>query len=396
MRVFISYSSADGLEYAKTLDVVLKKNGHDSFFAEHDIHRGEVIWTIIPDECEKREICVFVITPSSVTSRGQRQEYDHIVSIYKPRMAFLSNRSNAEDVFKIYPYLRPPKSMPFSDARFEGDCQELSAELVRLKDKNDQVLATERRNDEIELPIRERMGLDSEAIEKYISILNESFQRETVIPEICRTQISVKASSDFSTIGIRHRLPRDWFLPYEKTEITYANDPIFSQIGREIALGERKYLENKILENEAIQRKEIEFSADGILEAVEDMRGRGFEPDFITTPIGNWVKMHNWGKEAYIKYSNTTPTPMLSASLVLKGCDLKIIYPLGDFPRETFLMSRRALLWNILKYPDHSAIYVVFGNDPLYPQRYVSLISGTTVNCRITPEGVSILRFKNQ
>jgi hypothetical protein len=125
------------------------------------------------------------------------------------------------------------------------------------------------------------------------------------------------------------------------------------------------------------------------------MRVRGFEPNFITTPIEHWVKIHRWGKD-FIKYSNTTPTPMLDASLVLKGCELKVIHPLGDFPRETFLMSKRALLWNIRRYPGHSAIYIVFGNDPLYPQRYVSLISGTTVNCRITPEGVSILRFKNQ
>jgi hypothetical protein len=137
--------------------------------------------------------------------------------------------------------------------------------------------------------------------------------------------------------------------------------------------------------------------ADGILEAVEDMRGRGFKPDFITTPIEHWVEMHrHWGKEASIKYSDTTPTPMLNASLVLEGCELKVVHPLGDFPRETFLMSKQALLWNIRKYPGHSAIYIVFGNDPLYPQRYVNLISGTTVNCRITPEGVSILRFKGR
>ncbi len=66
----------------------------------------------------------------------------------------------------------------------------------------------------------------------------------------------------------RYSLSRDWFLPVEETKITYADDPIFSQIGRDIALGERKYLENKILETKEIQWKEIEFSAGSFLEAV--------------------------------------------------------------------------------------------------------------------------------
>lgn len=44
MRIFISYASEDARDYARRLNDILKKGGHDSFLADHDLSAGENVW----------------------------------------------------------------------------------------------------------------------------------------------------------------------------------------------------------------------------------------------------------------------------------------------------------------------------------------------------------------
>lgn len=69
MRVFISYSSKDGKSYANKLYEIVGEHGHDPF-------PGENIWDTIGKECRNRDLAIFVLTPSSIVSKGQKQEYD--------------------------------------------------------------------------------------------------------------------------------------------------------------------------------------------------------------------------------------------------------------------------------------------------------------------------------
>lgn len=199
-------------------------------------------------------------------------------------------------------------------------------------------------------------------------------------------------SEDFVTIGFSSFLPRRYFLPAKET---YSNEHIFREFGRQIVLGERNYLVQQILNKKDITRKEVDFSPESILEAVRKMKSNEIIPNVMFTPIKYWIKMTHWVGKTSLKYSNITPRPLLGESLVSDEYELKIVPSLGDIPKEdTIIMSRKAVTWNVKIYPNHSALFAVFGNSRLYPLRYVELIAGTRVKCNVRPEGVSILRFK--
>lgn len=217
-------------------------------------------------------------------------------------------------------------------------------ELLELSNKEKTIEELPKAKYLDELPVLSQEGLDASEIETCISNLQESFQRLTIIPEICNTIITSKKSSDnFVTIGLRYRVPRLWFLPYNQTQQAYSNEYLFNNWGRAIALGEQNYIEDKILKNKEITRVNVAFSPDDILDVIKEMRSVGFEPNIIATPINSWMKMHKWRKKAHIEYTTITPKPRLDSSLILDGFKLKVIPPLGDFPKETILMSNQLL-----------------------------------------------------
>lgn len=245
------------------------------------------------------------------------------------------------------------------------------------------------------LPVLSQEGLDTQVIDKCIQCLQESYQRQTIIPEIYgKISSHTQNAENFVNIGFHYQLPRDWFLPFEQTEQAYYNEPMFESFGKEIAMGERHYLQDTILRTDGVPHIEIDFSSDGILRAISEMRKTGFEPNVITTPIKYWIEMQIWMGSSHVEYSQISPKPVLDSSLVLDGCKLNIISPLGDFPKESLLFSRQAIAWHVKKYPDQNALYVVLGNHELYNLKYVELLTGTEVKCEVMPKAIMILNFK--
>ena len=393
MRVFISYSTNDGLNYAKKLHGILSNHGHDPFLAEHDIIASENIWDKIARECLERDLSIFLMTPSSIISEGQKKEYNLAISYNKGLMAFISHNLNYDEIFEVFPFIKSYKALDFDDINFDSQCEELSTQLVKLLDSKRRIVTKQIKKSQ-DLPILSTDDLDTSVIKNCIKHLQESYQYETIIPDICDQIITHDNSDNFISIGFHYRLPREWFLPYEATKQSYSNEHMFREFGRTIAFGEQEYLEKSILENTEIANMEVEFSPDGILEAVNRMRINGYEPNIFTTPIKYWIDMQHWVDRAHIQYSYTTPRTRLNSALILEGCNLQIIHPLGVFPKNTILISKEAIKWHIKKYPKQSALFTVLGNHHLYPSRYVELLAGTECICEIKPKGISILKFK--
>jgi len=391
MRVFISYSSKDGKEYAKKLYTILNEHGHDPFLIDHDAFAGQSIWDVIANELN-RDLVIFLITPSSSESKGQKQEYDMVVARYGKRMPFF-HESAWKVVTQNFPLLEPYKGIVFNESNFEERCEDLAVQLVRLQDREGLI---EKREFEEDFFLSQE-GLDLNEIEKCIESLNDSFQRETIIPEIANTRVYVEKSSSikFVFIGFNYRLPREWFIP--NSPVALVNDPMFREFGRQIALGEQKYLHDQILGSEKIEAIEVSFSPTGILEAVKRIRDKGFEPNVIFLPMKQWMEMHKWMRkqEAAISYSNIFPRPRLDASLKVDGSTLKIVPPIGDIVKETILISNQSIIWHVKKHQKYGALHITFGNDSLYPKRYVQLLAGTKVNCEVNPQGIRILKFKD-
>lgn len=265
-------------------------------------------------------------------------------------------------------------------------------DIIRLRTKEKAVVLPQPETQN-KLPVLSRKDLDVSSVDKCISLLQESYQTETVISEVCNRITAVEeATTEFAHIGVHFRLPRLWFLPYEVTHQAFCNDLLFTQFGRSIALAEQKYFEDSILGNEAISRINVAFSPNGILRAVEKMRSRGSEPTMITFPLSFWTDLYRWSGDACVEYSTADPRPKLDSTLVLKGNRLTIINPLGSFPKEPLLLSKDAVEWVARRNPE-GALYVVFGNHQLYPLKYVELLTGISVKSAVNPEEVSILNF---
>lgn len=237
MKVFISYSSKDGRNYAEKLRDTLEKRGHAPFLVDHDACASENLWDVIAKDCLNCDITVFLVTPSSQESRGQKQEYDLVVCNYRDRMSFV--REDTKNALGPFPFLQPQRRLEFNDSNFEQLCDELSSQLVTLQDKKKEVEEGPKTDEDGQLPELSTEGLDKSEVDDCIRKLNASFKFETIIPEAFRTIPHDKKTSDlkFVNIGIHHRLPREWFL----TNQPYANDLIFQEFGRTIALGEQKY-----------------------------------------------------------------------------------------------------------------------------------------------------------
>ena len=268
-------------------------------------------------------------------------------------------------------------------------------EIKQVKDSHEGLKKLSTAPYQNKLPILSQNGLDNSVIKKCIQEIHESFQSETIIPEICDKITGVEETTDeYVNIGFHYRLPREWFMPYEITKQVYCNDVMFSQFGRMIALSEQHYIEKKIFENKKIKKINSNFSPEGILNAIEINASCGYKSNLIAVPIDFWIKMHHWKENASLEYSNKSPKPRLGITLNLNGTKLKVIHPLGKFPKEPILFSTKTISWNVKKYPT-GALYAVLGNHQIYPLKWVEILAGTSVKCELIPEGIAILNFSN-
>lgn len=402
MRVFISYSSKDAKEYAKRLFDLLFRRGHDPYLFDHGCI-SEIIWDKIYEEIGKRELCIFIVTNSSSKSKGQKQEYDFAVVKYKTRMSFSTEKASEMKIMeKTFPGLCPYRHLIFNDNNLAEKCEIISTDLVKLKDKENLVIEEKVDKKERGYPKLTVDGLDKKEIEKCIDNLFDSYQKETIIPEAFITNEASK-SEKLNNIGINFRLPRDWFLSYEITKQIYSNEHMFGQFGRNIALGERKYLNDKIMENKNV------FHVNGIVhhtkdlfnkinEAISVINSNGFKPAIIFPTINHLMKIYNLSRikgKANLKYGNIIPRPLLDPSVIIEGTELRLINPLGKIPTNTIIMGEKSVRWLLKKYPKHGSLYLDIGNDRFYPKKYVQVIAITTTKCEIDPKGIVVIKSEN-
>jgi hypothetical protein len=121
------------------------------------------------------------------------------------------------------------------------------------------------------------------------------------------------------------------------------------------------------------------------------MESRGLKPNLIALPLRFWGDLHQWSGDAQVEYGNEERAK-LKATLKTKEKELRIIDPLGEFPKEPMLLSQNAVEW-VVKRNAEGALYVVFGNHQLYPLKYVELLTGITIKSVVHPEEIAILDF---
>jgi hypothetical protein len=402
MRIFISYSSKDGLAYAKKLSGVLVKRGHDPYLADHGCV-SEIIWDEIAEEIRKREPSIFVITESSHESKGQREEYGLVVAKHWGRMWLESEKASEMKVLDtVFPFLLPYRGLVFNDGNLEEKCETVSAQLLRLQDKQSLAQKTEVDRKEETFPKLMVQDLDESELSKCTTNLSESYQMETIVPEAFNVH-EVNESKGLWNIGFNYRLPREWFLSYDETHAIYSNEFMFRQFGRSIALGERHHLVSQIMSNKDVSHVEgkdssIECLLEKLNEAISMISANGFKPKTIFPTHDHRKNMHRFpqGGKIYLKYSDITPRPVLDSSLIIDGVELRLITPLGKIPKATIVFGNGAVRWHMKRYPKYGSLFIDIGNDRLFPKKYVQVLAFTTMKCEIDPKGIAVIETKSE
>jgi hypothetical protein len=397
MRVFISYSSKDGIQYAKKLHEVLSKRGHDAYLIDHSVCVTQSTWDEIGKEILDRERIIFVITESSQESPGQKQEYDLAVAQYKKSMA-LAKENSWKIVETRFPFLTIPKGVTFNQENLEAISEDVSTQLVRLQNQEARVEETRVEPKQMKFEKLDDNGLEESEVRKCLESLLSSYQNQTIIPEVFNLREAENTAKDFVNIGLNLRLPREWFLPYEQTNVVYANGFLFQQLGRDIAFAERKYLVQSVLKAPNLTTLEVEpEKPDSLLakirEAISIIEKTGHETRVIFPSISHYLTMYKFGKLAQIEYDKSTPKPTLPVSLNIDKCKLKIIDPFGQVPQDTILFAEDAITWNV-KVSKQGVLYADLGNDRLYPKKYVNALALTLVKCEVRSKSVAILKDK--
>jgi hypothetical protein len=388
MRIFVSYSSGDGLDYAKKLKAILGTRGHDCFVAEHGgIYPSEELWDIIPKEILNRDLTIFLITQSYRESKGQKEEYSLVCCNHTERMALVHKRIPFGQVFERYPLLKSKKAVNFDDSDLSGVYDRLASDLVRMTDRRQAKLRSEY-NPEV-LPDLTQEGLDSSGIERCIYNLRESFERNTIVPyvtKLCDAEDSL--STEYVTIGFNHQLPRFWFFPKEKQKSVVSNDFMFQEYGRDIALAERQYLQESILKNDQIPCLRKDFTSDNIPLAVKEMSAKGFQPNFIFPTINQYVEMARWQGKTRVEYGNQEDSRLSNAVLVAEEYKLQIVPPLGSITRKAILLNGNAVLWHVFTHRPGGVLFVALGNSQYYPTKFVQAIAFTRARCELEQKGI--------
>lgn len=137
--------------------------------------------------------------------------------------------------------------------------------------------------------------LKQDRISKCISLLKKSYFESSIITKVIETldfNETQHQNLDFLKFGIWTYVPKEWFIRDDVIP-----DFVFIEFGRNIAIGEKKYLIKKILNSNARQKSLTEANYQNIATAIMEM---GDLSDIIIfAPIDHYVKMHiDWTKEA--------------------------------------------------------------------------------------------------
>jgi hypothetical protein len=380
MRVFISYSTTDGLAVAKLLHTSLHAHGHDAFLIEHDAGAGANIWDTIAKECLSRDKTIFVITNSSLKSRGQKKEYDLVNCHYLSAFAFINSEIDHHAVFSTFPYLKACKNPDFTSTTLEQDCNKLAIDLVRLQDAGDK---KDPNFTEVNIPTLSIQELDNTEIDKSIKNLNIGFQSSTIVPEVSKTQTITGNDIKTTNLGFVIRLPIDWFKP-KREDI--CNDPLFTDLGRDISLAERAYLDHTITKNADVSIIEGGLSKDNLVRAFEKLKGSGFEADLIFPTIQDYMDMHHL-KDVNVEYTHDN-TQFINSFLTADKYRIGIVTPIGNMPSKTIIFSKQAMTWHARPSKEYGALHISMGLDRLYPLKFVEVIAIEMVDCKINGKGI--------
>jgi len=181
----------------------------------------------------------------------------------------------------------------------------------------------------------------------------KSYEAASLLPHVAvvAKEQSIQAS-EFKSIGIRHLINlREFNAP------NYYWGQYFSHVGRAIASGEQRYLQEDILkqvnpDSETILRSSPDFSI--LTRLIDSMIGSGLSPDTMLAPIDVFVDFVMTFKSQIDWYVGHPE------QLVLRNTRLKVFWSHIYAPLSSFIVfSSTAGIWHVIRDEDSDRLLTV-------------------------------------
>ncbi len=178
---------------------------------------------------------------------------------------------------------------------------------------------------------------------EYIDTITKSYEQSTDVDKISRVNIERNIElRGYRSIGIYQAIERCKYFAKD-----YYWIPFFSDVGRAISRGERKYLHNRLGKHvrgvdETISYSEPDFSILGkyIVKLLEG----NIRPNVMLAPIQIYSKFvqNHWSKIAESNWENN--------QIRIEGCDIQIVWSHRYAPLRSFIIfNSSAGIWHVLK-----------------------------------------------
>lgn len=275
------------------------------------LHRLEKTWEIVipEDDEQKRKLYIFLDE-----MRHAKKEFQRKCDELKEEAVKWS------DVIKPKKVIKTKKLYPKSE---ENKVKENSIVTITTQDAFEN---TKKWFDEMDALFEDRkrtllqlLQLDNEKVTRCREGILKSYKNNSIVSKVLSTRLYDEerdSNKSFLHIGKKFLIDRFWFT-------SPTAEPVFSELGENVALGETNYLLDQIREHQETKTVE-EINHEVIKSAVEELKTEGFDPSSLFVPIDYFVQLHKWKTKTEetefptIRYESDEPYFMVDASKKLR------------------------------------------------------------------------------
>ncbi len=390
MKLFISYCENDGegLGYAENAKDICQQRNIEAWVWGIDSSSAEWLKTDIVNNIDSCRAMLTIVTSGTENSEPQKEEWSFASSFGK------INSSLRRKGLPIPNELRSRRCPEFSGTDFEEICYKVVEDIVISLESDRPTLQGESAKtyklfDIAKLLVKRQEGLNKETIEEFDKSVWEGYLGSNIISNVVSLAETSEENEDtLVNIVIRSNIDLNRFNAKD-----HLWGPAFTQLGREIAIGENRFLVKKIEEevekiSDSCNMMNNELSA--ILKEIERLNSRGRVPDVILAPpsmLHSFTKFFN-DEKGRIDFTGELKS---NAILEVRGISKLGIYLLGGgiLSDSVIMFDKTSIIWKVVPNPDTGYALTMGIGRGLYPDK-VAFIMGITVRCVIAErEGIT-------
>ena len=399
-KVFISYPTKDGLDWAIKTKDVLTHAGITAFLDKHDVKAGSPGWIKIGREISESQIIIIIGTAQSYYSYGVTLETEAALNLKKPIVTL------RHDDAKIFEILYAPKFDPFeTEEQLISRCSKITTDFnAIIEEHRIHMLRFQKDVADGGVPSQPTVttgitpappppnlsGLYMDKVNRALTEIKDAYESHTIVPSLARVRPfdSLQDSTkEFTQIYVSFFHPvKDFIAPQPALMMV--------EVGMAVAYGERNFINKQLFEKGPVTKiSQEEVTIQKIRDILSDLKAGGFQPNVMLAPLEHYVDfMQSWTEQGCIEWR----APSREILLLDNETKLQVFWSnkYVPFHSDVLIMDNRIGEWIIKPAPNGQALDVRISRSALYPETRVQVTAKTTVHYKLDqPSGMRILKL---